>query len=100
MCLCGVQTVQQDIDDIQRDILRIKDVILMEVEGMADADKSQFLRSEIGGITQRLSLLYSSLSAYLQRYNDTHMHAHTRTRTYTHTHTHTRTNALPYTHHN
>uniref|UniRef100_A0A8C5BP41 Desmoplakin b n=1 Tax=Gadus morhua TaxID=8049 RepID=A0A8C5BP41_GADMO len=58
------------------DILRIKDMILMEVEGMADADKAQFLRSDIGGITQRLGVLDSSLSAYLQRYNDTHKCSH------------------------
>ncbi|XP_030228823.1 desmoplakin-B [Gadus morhua] len=69
---CGLritelETVQRDIDDIQGDILRIKDMILMEVEGMADADKAQFLRSDIGGITQRLGVLDSSLSAYLQR---------------------------------
>ena len=75
-CLCCVQTVQRDIDDIQGDILRIKDMILMEVEGMADADKAQFLRSDIGGITQRLGVLDSSLSAYLQRYNDTHKCSH------------------------
>ncbi|CAL8394525.1 unnamed protein product [Boreogadus saida] len=69
---CGLritelETIQRDIDDIQGDILRIKDMILMEVEGMADADKAQFLRSDIGGITQRLGVLDSSLSAYLQR---------------------------------
>ncbi|CAL8309211.1 unnamed protein product [Lota lota] len=67
---CGIritelETVQRDIDNIQGDILRIKDII--QVEGMEDSDKAQFLHSEIGGITQKLSLLDSSLSAYLQR---------------------------------
>ena len=88
-CLCCVQAVQRDIDDIQGDILGIKDMILMEVEDMADADKAQFLRSDIWGITQRLNLLDSSLSAYLQRYNDPPTHTHART------HAHTHTNALP-----
>uniref|UniRef100_A0A8C4ZPH9 Desmoplakin b n=1 Tax=Gadus morhua TaxID=8049 RepID=A0A8C4ZPH9_GADMO len=61
---CGLRITELEVDG---DILRIKDMILMEVEGMADADKAQFLRSDIGGITQRLGVLDSSLSAYLQR---------------------------------
>uniref|UniRef100_A0AAQ4QV92 Desmoplakin b n=1 Tax=Gasterosteus aculeatus aculeatus TaxID=481459 RepID=A0AAQ4QV92_GASAC len=66
--LCvSLQTVQRDVQSMHDEYLRLKEQILMELEGMNDSDKAQFLRSEIGVIDQRLGSLESSSSAYLQR---------------------------------
>lgn len=68
MDLCvSLQTVQRDVQSMHDEYLRLKEQILMELEGMNDSDKAQFLRSEIGVIDQRLGSLESSSSAYLQR---------------------------------
>ncbi|KAK9519723.1 hypothetical protein VZT92_022433 [Zoarces viviparus] len=69
---CGLkvsqlETVQRDVQSMHAEYLRLKERILMELEGMNDSDKAQFLRSEIGVIDQRLGSLESSSSAYLQR---------------------------------
>ncbi|KAJ3598857.1 hypothetical protein NHX12_032820 [Muraenolepis orangiensis] len=69
---CGLrisqlETVHRDIDSIRGEYQRLRDHILVELEGMVDSDKAQFLRSEIGGINQRLDSLEGSSSAYLQR---------------------------------
>ncbi|XP_041790693.1 desmoplakin isoform X2 [Chelmon rostratus] len=69
---CGLkinqlETVQYDIDSMREEYLRLRERILKELEGMNDADKAEFLRSEIGVINQRLGSLESSSSAYLQR---------------------------------
>ncbi|XP_040041127.2 desmoplakin-B isoform X2 [Gasterosteus aculeatus] len=69
---CGLkisqlETVQRDVQSMHDEYLRLKEQILMELEGMNDSDKAQFLRSEIGVIDQRLGSLESSSSAYLQR---------------------------------
>lgn len=63
----SLQTVQRDVQSMHDEYLRLKEQILMELEGMNDSDKAQFLRSEIGVIDQRLGSLESSSSAYLQR---------------------------------
>lgn len=63
----SLQTVQYDIDSMREEYLRLRERILKELEGMNDADKAEFLRSEIGVINQRLGSLESSSSAYLQR---------------------------------
>lgn len=59
--------MQRDVDSMRDEYLRLRERILKELEGMNDSDKSQFLRSEIGVINQRLGSLESSSSAYLQR---------------------------------
>lgn len=59
--------MQQDVDMMREEYLRLKERIMKELEGMKDSDKAQFLRSEIGIINQRLSSLEGSSSAYLQR---------------------------------
>ncbi|KAM6962578.1 desmoplakin-B [Aplochiton taeniatus] len=69
---CGLRInqlegVQRDIDSIREEYLRLKERILKELDGMTDSDKSQFLRSDINLINQRLSSLESGSSAYLQR---------------------------------
>ncbi|XP_075944187.1 desmoplakin-B [Anarhichas minor] len=69
---CGLkvsqlETVQRDVQSLHAEYLHLKERILMELEGMNDSDKAQFLRSEIGVIDQRLGSLESSSSAYLQR---------------------------------
>uniref|UniRef100_A0AAQ6IMY1 Desmoplakin b n=1 Tax=Anabas testudineus TaxID=64144 RepID=A0AAQ6IMY1_ANATE len=62
-----LETVQHDIDSIREQYLRLRELILKELEGMDDSDKAEFLRSELGVINQRLDSLESSSSAYLQR---------------------------------
>ncbi|XP_041862192.1 epiplakin-like [Melanotaenia boesemani] len=69
---CGLkitqlETVQREIDSMREEYLRLRENILKEVERTNDADKAQFLRSEIGVINQRLGSLESSSSAYVQR---------------------------------
>ncbi|XP_044056975.1 desmoplakin-like isoform X2 [Siniperca chuatsi] len=69
---CGLkitqlETVQRDVDSMREEYLRLRERILKELEGMNDSDKSQFLRSEVEVINQRLGSLESSSSAYLQR---------------------------------
>ena len=68
VCVCVLlQAVQRDVDTMRTEYLRLREVILKELEGMNDSDKAQFLRSEIGIINQRLGSLESSSSAYLHR---------------------------------
>ncbi|XP_034003437.1 desmoplakin-like isoform X1 [Trematomus bernacchii] len=69
---CGLkisqlETVQQDVHSMNEEYVRLREQILKELEGMNDPDKAQFLRSEIEIINQRLGVLESSSSAYLQR---------------------------------
>ncbi|XP_060890230.1 desmoplakin-B isoform X2 [Labrus mixtus] len=69
---CGIrisqlEMVQRDVDSMRDEFLRLRERITKELEGMNDADKAQFLRSEIGIIDQRLASLDSSSTAYLQR---------------------------------
>ncbi|XP_029137198.2 desmoplakin-B-like isoform X1 [Labrus bergylta] len=69
---CGIkisqlEMVQRDVDSMREEFLRLRERIVKELEGMTDADKAQFLCSEIGIIDQRLASLDSSSSAYLQR---------------------------------
>ncbi|KAK5869480.1 hypothetical protein PBY51_024190, partial [Eleginops maclovinus] len=68
---CGLkisqlETVQRDIHSMNEEYLRLRELILKELEGMNDPDKAQFLRSEIEIINQRLGGLESSSSVYLQ----------------------------------
>ncbi|XP_021176981.2 desmoplakin isoform X1 [Fundulus heteroclitus] len=62
-----IETVQDDIDLMRDEYLRIRERILKESENMSDVDKAQFLRSEVGVINQRLGTLESSASAYVLR---------------------------------
>ncbi|KAM9358192.1 desmoplakin-B [Symphorus nematophorus] len=69
---CGLkitelEMVQRDVDEMRAEYLRLREIILKELEGMNDSDKAQFLRSEIGIINQRLGSLEGSSSAYLLR---------------------------------
>uniref|UniRef100_A0A672YY41 Desmoplakin b n=1 Tax=Sphaeramia orbicularis TaxID=375764 RepID=A0A672YY41_9TELE len=67
---CGLkitqlEMVQRDVDLMRDEYLRLRDRILRELETISDSDKAQFLRSEIGVISQRLASLESSSSAYV-----------------------------------
>uniref|UniRef100_A0A3Q2P267 Desmoplakin n=1 Tax=Fundulus heteroclitus TaxID=8078 RepID=A0A3Q2P267_FUNHE len=66
---CGLKITQieDDIDLMRDEYLRIRERILKESENMSDVDKAQFLRSEVGVINQRLGTLESSASAYVLR---------------------------------
>ncbi|MEQ2313930.1 hypothetical protein AMECASPLE_006947, partial [Ameca splendens] len=69
---CGLkitqlESVQDDVDSMRDEYLRLRERILKELENMNDLDKAQFLRSEIGVINQKLGSLESSSSAYVLR---------------------------------
>ncbi|KAK5621710.1 hypothetical protein CRENBAI_020135 [Crenichthys baileyi] len=69
---CGLkitqlESVQDDVDSMRDEYLRLRERILKELENMNDLDEAQFLRSEIGVINQKLGSLESSSSAYVLR---------------------------------
>lgn len=63
--------MQCDVDSMLQDYLSLRERITKELEGMNDADKAQFLRSELEAINQRIGSLESNSSAYLQRFAST-----------------------------
>ncbi|XP_036374572.1 desmoplakin-like isoform X2 [Megalops cyprinoides] len=62
-----LEVIHQDIDVIRDEYLRLKERILRQLEGMTDADKAKFLRSELTLINQKLGSLEGSASIYIQR---------------------------------
>ncbi|KAM9844912.1 LOW QUALITY PROTEIN: desmoplakin-A-like [Aulostomus maculatus] len=63
-----LQTVNQDLDSIYDEYLRLRESIVKQLEGLpADSDQAKFLRSELGWINQKLGGLQGLYSAYLQR---------------------------------
>ncbi|RVE73705.1 hypothetical protein OJAV_G00033760 [Oryzias javanicus] len=62
-----LKMVQSDIDLMRDEYIRLRERIVKDLEDMNDSDKAQFLRSELGGINQRLGSLESSSSAYIHR---------------------------------
>uniref|UniRef100_H2SGU8 Desmoplakin b n=1 Tax=Takifugu rubripes TaxID=31033 RepID=H2SGU8_TAKRU len=69
---CGLKITQlesvlHDIDAMREDFLRLRELIMKELEDTSDPDKAQFLRTEIPLINQRLASLEGSSSAHLQR---------------------------------
>ncbi|XP_046873002.1 desmoplakin isoform X3 [Hypomesus transpacificus] len=62
-----VEAVQRDIESSRAEYLRLKERIQKELEDMSDADKAQFLRSELSLVNQRLGTLEGWSAAYLQR---------------------------------
>ncbi|KAG7455178.1 hypothetical protein MATL_G00253790 [Megalops atlanticus] len=62
-----LEVIHQDIDAIRDEYLRLRERILRQLEGMTDADKAKFLRSELTLINQKLGSLEGSASIYLQR---------------------------------
>lgn len=62
-----LQSVLHDIDAVREDFLRLRELIMKELEDTSDPDKAQFLHTEIPLINQRLTSLEGSSSAHLQR---------------------------------
>uniref|UniRef100_A0A3B3C6J8 Desmoplakin b n=1 Tax=Oryzias melastigma TaxID=30732 RepID=A0A3B3C6J8_ORYME len=54
-----LKMVQSDVDLMRDEYIRLRERIVKDLEDMNDSDKAQFLRSELGGINQRLALLKS-----------------------------------------
>ena len=67
-----LKAVQRDIESSRAEYLRLKERIQKELEDMSDADKAQFLRSELSLVNQRLGTLEGWSAAYLQRCAQTH----------------------------
>ncbi|KAI4899136.1 hypothetical protein NFI96_013228 [Prochilodus magdalenae] len=61
------QAVQKDVESLRKEFLSLKEQVLVELEGMKDADKAQFLRSQLNLINQRLDRLGSQTGTYLLR---------------------------------
>ncbi|XP_033506001.2 desmoplakin-A isoform X2 [Epinephelus lanceolatus] len=63
-----LQNVQQDLDSIHDDYLRLRELIVKQLEGLpADSEEARFLRSELEIINQKLGTLQGLYPAYLQR---------------------------------
>lgn len=63
------QTVHQDLDSIHDEYLRLRELIIKQLEGLpADSEEARFLRSELEILNQKLGDLQGLYSAYVQRY--------------------------------
>uniref|UniRef100_A0A6Q2XW86 Desmoplakin b n=1 Tax=Esox lucius TaxID=8010 RepID=A0A6Q2XW86_ESOLU len=60
-------SVQRDVESIREEYLRLRGIVLKELEGMTDSDKATFLRSQLSLIDERLGGLEGCSEAYLQR---------------------------------
>ncbi|KAG9333836.1 hypothetical protein JZ751_010053 [Albula glossodonta] len=65
--LLVLEGVHRDVDAIRDEYLKLKEKILRQLEGMSDADKAKFLRSELTVINQKLGSLEGFSSSYIQR---------------------------------
>ncbi|KAK2822454.1 hypothetical protein Q5P01_022519 [Channa striata] len=63
-----LQTVNQELDSIHDNYLRIRENIIKQLEGIpADSEQAKFLRSELDIINQKLGGLQGLYTVYLQR---------------------------------
>ncbi|KAJ8395424.1 hypothetical protein AAFF_G00031580 [Aldrovandia affinis] len=65
--LLQLESIDQDVDSIRDEYIKLKEKILRELEGMTDEDKSRFLRLELNLINQKLGSLEGYSSSYTQR---------------------------------
>ncbi|XP_076134200.1 desmoplakin-B [Alosa pseudoharengus] len=65
--LTQLQGVQREVDGVRAEYERLKQLVLQQLQGITDKDKVQFLRSELGHINQRISLLEGFSRAYFDR---------------------------------
>ena len=79
--------MQREIDGVRAEYERLKQLILQQMQGISDADKAKFLRSELGHINQRISLLEGFSKAYLERYTCTLTYTQPNTLAYTYVYT-------------
>ncbi|XP_060940862.1 desmoplakin-A-like isoform X2 [Limanda limanda] len=64
----NMQSVHGDLDSIHDEYLRLREMIIKELEGVpADSEQAKFLRSELEIINQKLGGLQGLYSAYIQR---------------------------------
>ncbi|KAF4116930.1 desmoplakin-A isoform X1 [Onychostoma macrolepis] len=62
-----LQVVHRDLDSIRDEYLRLREKILRELEGSTNAEQTQYLRSELDHINQKLGSLQGFSTAYIQR---------------------------------
>ncbi|KAM8838760.1 desmoplakin-A isoform 3-T3 [Synchiropus picturatus] len=63
-----MQNVHQDLDSIHDEYIRLREVIIKQLEGIpADSEHAKFLRSELEIINAKLGGLQGLYSAYIQR---------------------------------
>ncbi|XP_026004656.1 desmoplakin-A isoform X2 [Astatotilapia calliptera] len=63
-----LQTMNQDLDSIYDEYLRLREMITKQLEGIpADSEQAKFLRAELDVISQKLAGLQDLQSTYLQR---------------------------------
>ncbi|XP_072543154.1 desmoplakin-A isoform X1 [Salminus brasiliensis] len=62
-----LQGVHHDLDSIRDEYLRVREMVVRQLEGTADPEQAKFLRSELDLINQKLGSLQGFSAAYLQR---------------------------------
>ena len=71
MCLtCAdvpLQSIEQDVDSIRDEYIKLKEKILKKLEGIPDPDKVKFLRVELNLINQKLGSLEGFASSHTER---------------------------------
>ncbi|XP_060739446.1 desmoplakin-A-like isoform X2 [Tachysurus vachellii] len=65
--ITGTQAVVKDVESLREEFQMLKEQTLTELVGMKDADKAQYLQSQLDLINQRLDRLGSHSPAYLLR---------------------------------
>lgn len=58
---------------IRDEYVRLREKILIQLEGMKDTDKAKFLRSELNLINQKIGSLEGFSSAYIERWGQWHV---------------------------
>ncbi|KAI4903225.1 hypothetical protein NFI96_020509 [Prochilodus magdalenae] len=62
-----LQGVHRDLDSIRDEYLRVREMVVRQLEGAGDPEQAKFLRSELDLINQKLGSLQGFSAAYLQR---------------------------------
>uniref|UniRef100_A0A3B1K9N4 Desmoplakin a n=1 Tax=Astyanax mexicanus TaxID=7994 RepID=A0A3B1K9N4_ASTMX len=62
-----LQGVHHDLDSLRDEYLRVRELVVRQLEGTADPEQAKFLRAELDLINQKLGSLQGFSAAYLQR---------------------------------
>ncbi|KAJ8279888.1 hypothetical protein COCON_G00069540 [Conger conger] len=65
--LLRLDSIEQDVDSIRDDYLKLKEKILKKLEGIPDPDKVKYLRMELNLINQKLGSLEGFSSSHTER---------------------------------
>ncbi|XP_035285601.1 desmoplakin isoform X2 [Anguilla anguilla] len=65
--MLSLEQIHQNIDSIRDEHVRLREKILIQLEGMKDMDKAKFLRTELNLINQKIGSLEGFSTNYIQR---------------------------------